>query len=376
MGTSVNINPNMITWAIDRAGYDLDDFIATKFPRVQDWLDEKKKPTVRQLEAFSRKVYLPFGYLFLPEPPKEKPLIPFFRTGKTATYEVSLNVRDTILLLQRRQEWLREYLLDSGFDLLPFVGKYDLQSSPFDIAADIRRTLGLSDGWASAFPTWEKAKEHLTIQIEEAGIILNFNSVVENNNHRKIGVAECRGFVLVDNVAPFMFVNAADAKAAQMFTIAHELAHVWVGRSAGFDFQDMLPAADPLEKLCDHVAAEFLVPENAFHQAWKENPNLGEAARKFKVSQIVIARRALDLGKIGKAEFFKFYKDYTANLKSRKAKQVGGGDFYRTQKARLSIRFMAHLHQAVKENKVLYRDAYKLTGLTGETFQNFMDKTF
>ncbi len=375
MEPQIQINTNILTWAIGRAGYDLPDFII-KFPKIQDWLDQTKQPTVRQLEDFSHKVHVPFGYLFLPEPPNEKPLIPFFRTGKSISSNVNLNIRDTIMLLQKRQAWLREYLADEGFEPLEFVGKFDAQSNHFDIVSDIRKTLGLSENWASTFPSWEKAKEHLAMQIEEAGIILNFNSVVENNNHRPIKVDECRGFVLVDKFAPFLFVNAADAKAAQMFTIVHELAHVWVGQSAGFDFQGMLPADDPLEKLCDRVAAEFLVPESAFLQFWKENPSIWAAAKKFKVSPIVIGRRALDLGKIDKGYFFKFYNDHVAKLKNAKDQKPksGGGDFYLTQKQRLSTRFMAHLNQAVKENKILYRDVYKLTGLNGETFQKFISK--
>lgn len=372
MVNEVNISPNMITWAIGRAGYDLDEFIATKYPKVQDWLDDKKKPTVRQLEEFSHKVHLPFGYLFLPEPPVEKLPIPFFRTGKSPAAKVSLNVYDTILLLQKRQEWLAEYLKDAGFAPLGFVGKYNVQSNPFEIVADMRRTLGLEENWASRFPTWERAKTHLANAIEEAGIVISFNSVVENNNHRKIEVEECRGFVLIDKIAPFMFVNAGDGKAAQMFTLAHELAHVWTGQSAGFDFHQMLPANDPIEQLCDKVAAEFLVPAADFNQAWNQKADIPTIARKFKVSPIVIGRRALDLGKITKGQFFKFYNDYIQRTQYKKESQSGGGDFYATQKSRLSLRFMAHVNQALKENKILYRNAYKMTGLKGNTYQNFV----
>lgn len=371
MVNEVNVSPNMITWAIGRAGYDLDEFIATKYPKVQDWLDDKKKPTVRQLEEFSHKVHLPFGYLFLQEPPVEKLPIPFFRTGKAPAEKVSLNVYDTILLLQKRQEWVAEYLKDAGFAPLGFVGKYDAQSNPLEIVADMRQTLGLEENWASRFPNWEQAKAHLAGCIEETGVIISFNSVVENNNHRKIEVEECRGFVLVDKMAPFMFVNAGDGKAAQMFTLAHELAHIWTGQSAGFDFRQMLPANDPIELLCDKVAAEFLAPAAAFNREWEKKADIQAIARRFKVSPIVAGRRALDLGKIGKGQFFKFYNDYVKKIRLQKKSQSGGGDFYATQKSRLSLRFMAHLNQALKEDKILYRDAYKLTGLRGDTFQNF-----
>ncbi len=375
MRNEVEINVNMITWAISRAGYELHEF-ATKSPKVLDWLENKKKPTVKQLEKFSHQVHLPFGYLFLPEPPAEKLPFPFFRTGNTPATNVSVNVHDSILLMQRRQEWLRDYLTDNEFEPLNFVGKYNKTANPQTIVSDIRETLGLHENWASNLPTWQKALDYLSQKVENAGIIIVFNSVVENNTHRPIEVEECRGFVLVDDIAPFMFINAADSKAAQMFTIVHELAHIWTGQSAGFDFRQMQPANNPIEKLCDKVAAEFLVPAKSFNDVWQVKNNIKYLSGYFKVSPIVIARRALDLNKITKRTFFIFYNDYVSRLQFKKDNQTGGGDFYATTKKRLNLKFAAHINQAVNSNKLLYRDAYKLTGLKGNTYQTFFNEHF
>jgi Zn-dependent peptidase ImmA (M78 family) len=374
MGNELNINPNMLTWAVDRAGHDVDEFVFV-FPKLQDWLEEKKKPTFNQLQQFAKKVHVPFGYLFLQSPPVEHLPIPFFRT-KNKNKKVSVNTFDTILILKNRQEWLREYLKENEFDKKGFVGKYHNSFDYNGIVKDIRKTLNLSENWASYFPNWEQTLEHLTDKVEEAGIIMVFNSVVENNTHRKIPVKECRGFVLSDDYAPFMFINAADAKAAQMFTIVHELAHIWTGNSAGFDFRQMQPANDPVEELCDKVAAEFLVPENHFLNLWDKNKSFKQLAKVFKVSPIVIARRALDLDKISKGQFFSFYNGYMQELKEKKEIQSDGGDFYRTTKKRVSLRYAAHINQAVKSGQLLYRDAYKLTGLKGDTYLKFFNQYF
>jgi len=375
MRTEVNINSNMFTWAIARAGYDLSDF-AIKFPKIQDWVDQKKKPTVKQLEAFSKKVHLPFGYLFLPEPPKESLPIPFFRTNNGGQNNVSINVYDTILLMQQRQDWLREYLIENDFQPLPFVGKFRNSQNYNEIVADIRNTLGLNNEWASSFKTWQEALDHLAQKIEDIGITIIFNGVVENNTSRPISVDECRGFVLVDSIAPFMFINNSDGKAAQLFTIIHELAHIWTGHSAGFDFRQLLPANDPIELLCDKVSAEFLVPAESFVKVWKTKPNIANTARYFKVSEIVIARRALDLGYFTKAEFFAFYNEYSNREFLKKENQGDGGNFYATAKKRIGLTFAAHVNQAVKSGKLLYRDAYKLTSLKGDTYQTFFTKHF
>jgi Zn-dependent peptidase ImmA (M78 family) len=373
MRTEVNINVDMITWAISRAGYDLHEF-SIKLPKIIDWIEGTKKPTVKQLETFSKKVHLPFGYLFLQKPPVEKIPIPYFRSNGNRAEIVSVNVYDTIQLMVQRQDWLREYLKDNEFDKLAFVGAYNQINDVAKIVRDIRNVLGLEENWALSFRTWEESLNHLVEKIEDKGIITVFNGVVENNTSRPIDVEECRGFVLVDDYAPFMFVNNADSKSAQMFTIVHELAHIWTGHSAGFDFRKLQPADDPIEKLCDQIAAEFLVPKIALNEIWIGISELSKYSRHFKVSEIVIARRALDLGKITKADFFKFYEEYRNREFDKKKSQGSGGDFYATAKKRLSVTFAHHVERAVKSGDLLYRDAYKLTSMKGDTFDNFFNK--
>ena len=157
-----------------------------------------------------------------------------------------------------------------------------------------------------------------------------------------------------------------------MFTIVHELAHIWTGHSAGFDFRKMQPADDPIEKLCDKVAAEFLVPEISFHEIWNKHQDTKWVARHFKVSEIVIARRALDTGKWTWNDFKKFYEEYKQIEFTKKNHQSPGGDFFATTRKRLSVTFATHIHQALKNGHLLYRDACKLTGLKGDTFERFI----
>ena len=157
-----------------------------------------------------------------------------------------------------------------------------------------------------------------------------------------------------------------------MFTLIHELAHVWLGESAGFDNQNLIPANDPVEILCDKVAAEFLVPEIIFMNKWEVTKDFKYLSRIFKVSQIVIARRALDLNLITKTSFLEFYNKYMGDFKFKKDNQGSGGNFYATARKRVSLRFASFVNNAVKENRLLYRDAYKLTNLKGETYNKFI----
>lgn len=373
MSTRVeNINRDIIEWAIIRNGNSLKEFYAEN-PTVESWIKGEKLPTVKQLESFTHKVHVPFGYMFLKAPPVEDVPIPFFRTGnKTPVKSVSLNVFHTIQIIKDRQTWLTDYLEELDFTKLDFVGKYTVKDDYRVIVEDIRRVLQIEPNWASKHSNWELALEFLTNKIEEAGIIVTFNGIVGTNTRRVIDVNECRGFVLVDDRAPFLFINSSDAKAAQMFTLIHELAHIWLGKSAGFDMDNMLPVEDPIEILCDKVAAELLVPEVYFLEKWESSQDFIYLSRTFKVSPIVIGRRALDLNLITKKQFFAFYNSYIQDFKNKKEKQGSGGNYYATAKKRVSIRFATFVNHAVKDNKLLYRDAYRLTNMKGETYNKFV----
>ncbi len=227
------------------------------------------------------------------------------------------------MIIRRRQEWLREYLVEIGARLLAFVGKYDTTVDLKLIAHDMRTTFQLDMEWARHFTNWNLALNGLVRMVEKHGIIVVFNGVVGNNPHLPIPVGECRGFVLVDAMVPFLFINNNDFTSAKIFTLAHELAHIWLGHSAGFDFRQLQPADKPIEKLCDRVAAEFLVPEESFTQVWnlnRSNPEIIEKlARHFKVGPIVIARRALDTGLWSREQFFDYYESYKRDHRRLKA---------------------------------------------------------
>jgi Zn-dependent peptidase ImmA (M78 family)/transcriptional regulator with XRE-family HTH domain len=378
----VAVSADVLRWARERSGVSIAQ-LATKLPRVAEWESGEVQPTLRQLETFASATLTPLGQLFLLEPPEDRLPIPSYRTlGDRGVVRPSPNLLDTVYIMLRRQDWMREYLTDLGLPSLPFVGRGITMSSPVDVAGDMRKVLGLGRAWAADYPTWTAALRGLMDRAEEAGILVMTNGVVGNNTHRKLDPEEFRGFVLTDRQAPLVFLNGVDFKAAQMFTLAHELAHLWYEQSAAFDLRTLQPANVRSEVVCNQVAAEFLLPEEELRSIWatvdRSVRPFSELARRFRVSEIVAARRALDLGLIDDGRFYGFYRAYVEDARRRAAeakdKDTGGGDFYNTQGRRIGFRFGDAVVRAAREGRLLYSTAYELTGLRGVTFDRYAKK--
>ena len=372
----VTVKPELLHWACERSGRDL-EYLKTKFKKLHDWESRDAAPTFKQLEKFAKVTHTPLGYLFLDKPPKEKIPIPDFRTlPDRRVRRPSPNLLDTIYTMQQRSGWLRETLKEEGAESLYFVGSARLGDSPQGVAHEIRRLLGLEDAWADQIKRWEEAVGKLRGFIEQFGIMTVINGIVGNNTRRKLDVKEFRGFALCDEYAPLIFVNGADNASAKMFTLAHELAHIWLGKEGVSGFEGVIASNENSEeKFCDAVAAEFLVPKDELMRYWhevkrKDSP-YSLIAQKFKVSPIVAARRTLDLKLINYKSFFEFYEKYTAEENHKKNNSKGGGDFFKNQTFRIGDRFGLEIIRAAKEGRVSFRDAYRMTGLEGKTFENY-----
>lgn len=373
--TRVPVRPEMLRWACTRAGLNVGD-LTSRFPRLPEWERGEKQPTFKQLEAFATATRTPFGFLFLPEPPEEPLPIPDFRTVTHRQARPSPDLLDTIYAMQRRQDWLREERIEAESDPLEFVGMASVNDEPAAVGQEMRRVVGLDDGWAGAVPSWQAAVLELRSRIEGLGVMAVINGVVGNNTHRKLSAEEFRGFALTDRYAPLIFVNGADAKSAQMFTLAHELAHVWLGpEGEGISgFEGLFPGDSLIEKFCDQAAAEFLVPARELTDQWREvrkSPDPFERlARHFKVSPIVVGRRAMDLRLVNRDSFFEFYEAYTKH-EPQQSKAADGGNFYNNQNTRVGKRFATYVIHAAMEGRLTFKEAYDLTGLRGGAFQEY-----
>lgn len=378
----VAVKPELLCWARERARMGVDDLTA-RFPKYPEWESGHVQPTLKQLEAFARKTHAPIGYFFLSAPPDEPFPIPDFRTtGSSRGERPGPDLLDTIYLCQQRQEWYRDFARAEGGEPLPFVGSAHLAEDVVAVAARIRDALRFELEERRGLRTWEEALRRFMELAEDLGVLVMVNGVVGNNVHRRLDPQEFRGFALADNLAPLVFINAADTKAAQMFTLAHELAHLWLGETALSDSgadavsQGHQPA---IEAWCNRVAAELLAPLAIVREEFRRGEELsGEVARlahRFKVSTLVVLRRIHDARGLSSDAFRQAYAAELRRLRDIVEKRrSSGGNFYATELVRVGKRFARAVVASTLEGRTLYRDAFRLLALSRpETFHKLAD---
>lgn len=364
--TQVQIKPELLSWARERSGHTI-EYLLSRFPKLDKWETNKGNPTLKQLEKFAKATYTPIGYFFLPQPPDERIPIPDFRTiSNQSITRPSPNLLDTVYLCQQRQAWYHEYARSTLSDPLEFVGSVNLNATIEDVAERMRHILNFDIEARSACPTWSEALSRFIAQADDLGVMVMCSGVVLNNNHRQLDPNEFRGFAMADALAPLVFVNGADTKSAQMFTLAHELAHLWLGESALSNSELTVLPDNEVERWCNQVAAELLVPLRMIRVEFRDDTSLESEikrlARRFKVSTLVVLRRIFDAGKISRKSF---QNAYDAELKRLLELPRGsGGSFYLTQAARVSRRFARALVESTLEGTTLYRDAFRMIGIS------------
>lgn len=373
----VEVPASMLAWAIARAGID-DVALIGRFPKLLEWLEGVRQPTLRQLEDFARATRTPLGYLLLPSPPAEEIPLPDLRTVQDAAPgRPSPDLLETIAACQDRQDWYRAFARSAGQPSLEFVGSVSVETPPAEVARLIASHLDFELEQRQSEGSWSEAFRAFVMRVETAGILVMISGVVGSNTHRRLKPEEFRGFVLTDDLAPAIFINGADAKAAQIFTLAHELGHVWLGQSALDNPTLNVRAGDEVERWCNQVAAEFLVPTGLLRAVFQVDDDLtaevGRLARYFRVSTLVVLHSLFDARLIGWDDF---QAAYTAELESiRERPASSGGDFYRTQPLRVSRRFAAAVIESTLEGETLYRDAYRLLGFRKHgTFEELRDR--
>lgn len=382
--TEAYITPTLLQWARGRYFATVQsaaEKLHISAEKLESWERGDQRPTFRQAQSLANRLHIPFGYLFLTFPPEESLPLPDLRTVVGMPPRLpSPDFLDVLNDAQRKQSWYREELASDNAAPLEFVGRFATESAAEEIAGDICNSLGIDDDMRRTVDSWEAFLTQFIRNAESAGVLVLRSGVVEGNNNRKLSVDEFRGFVIVDDIAPLVFINSQDAKSAQIFTLAHELAHIWINQSgvSNPDFRrNAAGQVNDIERLCNRVAAETLMPKNEFLLHWNDTDdvttNLRGLTRRYRVSAITVLRQALNLEKLDEETYWMLFqaerdrRDRIQAARDKRARKGMGGEFYNTFLARNSRTFTSALIAATLAGRVSDLDAAKLLNVKGQT---------
>lgn len=368
---NATLNPEVLQWARKKAGLSeetLAEKIGVQLGLVMEWEKTGSIP-FSIVEKLAQKTRTAFGFLFLKEPPQQSLPIADFRCVNDARPSTpSDDLLDVIYDAQHKQHWYREYLISQKAKPLQFVGKFSIKTPAKETAADIRSTLNIGPALAAKTTKWEETIKYTIEAAEEHGILVLRSGYAGGYTGKTLDVDEFRGFAISDEYAPLVFVNGADAPAAQIFTLSHEIAHIWVGETGVSNLERTYSIDSTTEKYCNRVAAEVLLPLEEIQTSWQgeidDTCEIDRLSYKYKISRVVVARRARDAGLLTEETFNSYYK--LIARKSKKSKS-SWSDFYANEKYRNSRTFSIAILQEARAGRVMERDAMHFLGIKKES---------
>lgn len=374
---TAHINHSMLIWARERAGFSVSAFAArcgVDEGRLHRWEDGEEPITFKQAQTFAIKAYVPFGYLFLDEPPVDELPIPDLRTvDNQGVSRPSAELLDLIKLTLQRQQWYREYLTNELAGASKAVGRVNPGAPVNAIVSDMRELLGVPSHPNRG--SWEDYYRDLVIRIEAVGVLVMREASLGHHT-RPLRVEEFRGFAIAEEYAPVIFVNHADAPGARLFTLIHELCHIWMGISGVSDGSESNHHASEIK--CNAVAAEFLVPEAEFRPLWRElddwTENLPGLEAHFHVSTWALARRALTLGFISVDQYREYIARKKAEWDAREKKGDSGPSYHKTRNAQISKPFSRAVLSQAFNGQILLREAGQLLGIKPAKLKRFAEE--
>lgn len=362
----VSVSTEVIEWAILRAGKDRDTLSGRFTWLNQTALDNVFSVTMPQLMLFAKTTYTPYGYFFLDEPPEEPLPLPDFRTVRSELMQrPSANLLDTIYQAQMRQAWYHDYRRRWGEDPVPVVGS-GAGKTVAAVAGMMTLALGVGLGARRSFRTPGDLLREVLDSIEGLGVLVQVSGVVGNDTHRRLAVEEFRGFALSDDLAPVIFVNGQDSLAAKVFTVLHELAHLYAGQSALSDAPlGREPGAGEL--WCNQVAAEVLVPADDLRTRFRGDlavASIDALARFYGVSTLVVLNQLFNTQLLSWDVFRPRYVDEVgrANGHLSASLRKPGGDFYKTQGRRFGKDFRRAVVADTVAGNTQFTEAARLLG--------------
>jgi Zn-dependent peptidase ImmA (M78 family) len=298
--------------------------------RLAAWEAGVERPTIRQLRGCAQVYKRPLAAFYMDAPPRDFTIrnSDFRRLPGEVPLEYTPEMRVALRMAAYRRDIALE--LDPDAEPVALVGSTTIDVPAEALAATARTALAVSleeqAGWSELYAPlngWKNAVERLGI------LVFHFTDV---------GVDEVRGFSFGEALFPVIGLNGGDSIHGRIFTLVHELGHLYLGEGGSCDLGDFtrpLEERGPAEAYCNRFAGALLVPRGALlddlavrqadaHTEWSDD-DLYRLSRRFRVSREVLLRRLLILGKADQGFYQTRRDEYLAlprRVKDKKAAPI------------------------------------------------------
>ncbi len=363
--------------------------------RLQAFEQGERKPTRNQLLKFASRYRRPVLVFYLQEPPKKGRRGEDFRRATNKMSQRDNALLDALIRETKvRQELVKSLLEDEDVPNLSFVGSANLKQGAKTVAESIATTLEFDYQQSSTrhgnaddlFTTLRTKAESCGIFISLVGDMGSYHSAFRTDLFR--------GFVLSDQVAPFVVINDQDARPARSFTLVHELAHIWLDRSgiSGQPSPDTPQSQyDRIEQFCNDVAGELLLPSSALRTQSTESfardvddatAVIREFAKQWRVSESMVAYRLHRANLVETKVYRNLIASYSARWRRHKQEQreknndrnPGGPDPHVTKRSKLGNELVDVVYRNVREDTLTDTKAAMILGIKPGSVEPFLRK--
>lgn len=372
MSNRIEVDQRVLKWAIDESQIPYDN-ICSRFNKMDKWLRGEESPTFVQLKELSNYLKVPFGYMFLKEPPNVDSIKKEFRTiDNKVNYRLSKDLMDVLFDMEFKKNWMSEYRKMQGWDPIEFNGNIELNSLPKEVAKYLYNILELENDWYVSVKDAKEAFNYLRNRMERIGIIIMMSGIVGQNTHRTLDIKEFRAFALIDKYAPLIFINRQDSDTGMIFSLVHEFIHIILDSDdIIIDEEIMKPTS--IEKTINSYVAEFLMPSHKIETVWKGYKDsikeINDISKIFKVSPSALTIKLYEMNLVDRNIVNTIFAITKANIKAKK--RSPGGNYYNTLNSRISKSFSDAVINQTEIGALRYTDAYHLLGISGKAYQQY-----
>lgn len=377
---TIKISEKVLNWIYDKYA----DKLGAAYKNFMLWLGGKKEPTVKQAIDLFNKLNLPIRYMFLNDSPKEELKLVEFRTiNSKELINPSRELVDVYNNMLEIKNWMVDYSKTNELEPLGFVGCCNGITDKHAIANRIMQEMNMSFNDLNKNSDARNLFNFIRKKCEDIGIIVMMNGIYGSNTHRKLNIYEFRAFALVDEYAPLIFINSVDSFNARLFSLLHEIVHIFIGTA---DLYNLLEynsfGVSKTEILCNAVAAEILIPDQYIKNEFEKIKNLNKDKYSvisglkaiFKGSEYVIIRKLLDNRLITKPDYDELISNYKQKYieQLNNKKSAKGGNYNVTLKSRIDSRLAIALNSSAENGAISYVDVYRMTYTNSSTFDKLI----